>query len=250
MNTGRHSQVVHLHAISLDVPAAEVNACRKLLSAEEIERADRFIAASNGNRWLVGRARLRQVLATYCKAAPESLRFQTQEFGKPILDTGADGLQLHFNLSHSHRLAVVAVSDIGSVGVDVEYERSLRDVSAVAARFFSPREQAQLADVDAARRQRAFFCCWTRKEAVIKATGEGLSARLDSFDVSLSPDAEAQVLADRRGDGSGDSWRIRHFEPQPGYVGAIAIRSARAIQLNYNADWMAEDTGPGSGTST
>ena len=166
------------------------------------------------------------------------LRFHEQEFGKPALDAGVSGGDLHFNLSHSHDLAVVAVTDIAPVGVDVEFERTIPDWESVASRFFSPQEQAQLAAIDAGQRQHAFYNCWTRKEAVIKATGEGLSARLDSFDVSLLPNAGAEVLADRRGGSTEGRWQMQHIEPKPGYVGAVAMRSSRAFELVHHSDWL------------
>ena len=168
------------------------------------------------------------------------------EFGKPVLDSKVSGVDLHFNLSRSCDLAIVAVTDIGPVGVDVEFERSIPDWASVASRFFSPHEQAQLADVDAGQRQHAFYYCWTRKEAVIKATGEGFSGHLNHFDVSLMPNAGAEVLADRRGGCTEGRWQMHHIEPKPGYVGAIAIRSSRAIELNHNSDWLTDDAWDGA----
>jgi len=227
---------VLLYTVPLDATAAEVAACRGLLSPEEIARADRFVTEDLARRWQVCRARLRQILAGFCGVEPARLGFEQQEFGKPVIAAGQSDPELHFNLSHSHHLAVIAVTSSGPVGVDVEYMQPIRDWPGVASRFFSPHEQEQLASIAADRQLRAFYDCWTRKEAVIKATGEGLSASLDSFDVSLTPGAEPEVLADRHGGGD-KRWQLYRFEPEAGYVGAIAVRNSRTIEWRDQSSW-------------
>jgi 4'-phosphopantetheinyl transferase len=229
------SRTVFLYTIRLDTGADEAAACRDLLSADEIGRADRFVDENFARRWQVCRARLRQILASFCNVDPAGLGFIKQEFGKPVLAANQCDPELHFNLSHSNRLAVIAVTNSGPVGVDVEYIKAIRDWPGVASRFFSTHEQKQLASVAADQQQRAFYDCWTRKEAVIKATGEGLSASLDSFDVSLTPGAQPEVLADRRDNDK--RWQMYRFEPEPGYVGAIAVHSSLAIEWRDPSCW-------------
>lgn len=213
---------VRLHVFDLDLTAREVSECRSLLDADERARADRFHREQHRRRWTVSRGRLREVLSEYCGLDAREIRFSTTGNGKPVLADHALSGRYHFNLSHAKGLAVVAVTDAGPIGVDLEREYELSDFHAVARRFFSPLERAQLAAFEPASRRHGFFCCWTRKEAVIKATGEGLSARLDSFDVSLQP--HSGRLLTWGGDGrKGSEWRIHHFEPGPGYVGAVAV---------------------------
>ena len=231
------SRTVLLYAIRLDATADEIAACSRLLSPDEIARADRFVDASFSHRWQVCRARLRQLLGGHCNIDPAELRFEQQEYGKPVIAAGQSDAELHFNLSHSHRLAMIAVTESGPVGVDVEYIKTIGDWAGVASRFFSPGEQEQLASVAAEQRMRAFYNCWTRKEAVIKATGEGLSARLDSFDVSLTPGAQPEVLADRRSGDNDKRWQMYGFEADAGYVGAIAVRSSLAIKWHDKSFW-------------
>lgn len=224
------SRTVHLYTIRLDASATEVSACRRLLSEDEVARADRFVSKSTADGWQVCRARLRQILASYCEVEANAIRFTKQENGKPVIAAGLCDADLHFNLSHSHHLAVVSVTKVGAIGVDVEYLRTIGNWERVAARFFSAHEQAQLALVGADLRPRAFYECWTRKEAVIKATGEGLSASLDSFDVSLGPGVQAAVLADRSGHSDDKLWQMDHFEPETGYVAAFAVRSTQIVR--------------------
>jgi len=231
------SQTVLLYTIRLDTTGDGLAACRDLLSADEIARADRFVDENFARRWLVSRGCLRQILASFCNVDPSSLGFMQQEFGKPVITAGQCDPKLHFNLSHSHHLAVIAVTSSGPVGVDVEHMKAIRDWSRVASRFFSRREQELLASIAPEQQLRAFYDCWTRKEAVIKATGEGLSARLDGFDVSLTPGAEPEVLADRLGGDNDDRWQMYRFEPEPGYVGAIAVRNSLAIEWRDKSFW-------------
>jgi 4'-phosphopantetheinyl transferase len=224
------AQRVDLHIVRLDEAADEIAACRRLLNTGEIDRAGRFIERQHSDRWTVCRARLRQILAGYCGLDAAALEFDTGQNGKPQIAEGACDARVHFNLTHSHLLAAIAVSGIAPVGIDIEYLKPLRNWAGVAARFFSPDEQAQLASVAPDGRREAFYTCWTRKEALIKNTGEGLSARLDEFDVSLGPGVPAAVLADRAQRCDNLPWQMHHFVPEPGYVGAVAIRAAGQVE--------------------
>ena len=231
------STVVNLHTINLEIPSEALVNCRRILSDKEKARANRFARTSLGNRWLVARASLRDVLASYCAASPDELDFGKEQFGKPVLAGRHADLDLHFNLSHSNSIAVVAVTRAAPVGVDLEYKRALPDWESVARRFFSPSENLQLSCVADLERQDAFYTCWTRKEAVIKATGEGLSARLDSFDVSLAPDAPVKVLADRGIDRESGDWSLLHFDIGDRYVGAIALHGSGTINVLQQNHW-------------
>jgi 4'-phosphopantetheinyl transferase len=206
------------------------------LSADECLRADRFATPRLRDRWLVSRAGLRDILGTYCHTPPGSVQFVTEQNGKPVLAGEDSGAGWHFSLSHSDAIAAVAVTKGGPVGVDVEYLRPIADWRRVARRFFSESENAQLSTVGVNQRELAFYCCWTRKEAVIKATGEGLSAELDSFDVSLEPGQPAAVLRDRSDYRWSGPWQLRHFEGED-FVGAIAIQSADSVEVANRGLW-------------
>lgn len=210
---------VHVWRARLDPAASEVAACWSLLSADERARAERYRFERHRRRFVVARGTLRKLLGRYTARPPADIVFRVTEYGKPVLD-GGEGLQ--FNLSHSHELAVYAFAAL-PVGVDVEHLRPVEDALDIAARFFSPREVADLRALGEDRRARAFFACWTRKEAYIKALGQGLSLPLDSFSVSL----ELERPALRHAGGDPEEWRrwtIANVEVGEGYAGAVAVR--------------------------
>ena len=193
----------------------------RLLSEEERARADRFVFAQHKRRFIHGRGRLRQILAGYLGVAPETLAFDASAYGKPTLTVAP---ALHFNLSHSEDLAALGVSADAELGVDIEWIRPLKED--IANRYFAPRECDALQALPAARQPRAFFECWTRKEAYIKASGEGLSLPLDSFEVAFGPGEEARFLRiDAPASQAPADWRLHSFEPAPGCVGAIAAKT-------------------------
>ena len=160
---------------------------------------------------------MREILGACVSLHPKDLTFKYSQRGKPSL-----AAPLHFNLSHSEGLAALAVSTEFELGVDVEALLPLKED--IAPRYFSPRELAALAALPEHEQLSGFYRCWTRKEAVLKALGDGLARALDSFDVSIAAD-EARL---DRLDGEPDaprSWRLAHFEPQTGFVGAVACRT-------------------------
>lgn len=233
------SRVVDVHGIWLDVSPDVQDECSRVLTADELARSERFVNESLRCRWSMARAGLRKVLGEYCGTAAENLRFATGPNGKPFFaDTRSD---VHFNLSHSANLALVAVTGAGALGVDLEYQRPIPDWRRVARRFFSSRENEQLASLEECDRVGAFYRCWTRKEALIKATGEGLSARLDDFDVTLMPHDSAKVLHDRRGDNvRPGNWFLHHLDPDDKFVAAVAIRSTDNVTVKYHGLWSSD----------
>lgn len=216
---------VHLWAIRLDPPRARVAALRRLLTPDETARADRFHFERHRRRFTVGRGCLRELLGGYLGRAPDSLRFAYGEKGKPVLTGSAPAASagLDFNLSNSHELALAAVAVGTALGVDLEHLRPMPDALEIAERFFSPAERRILAAVPAARRDEAFFNCWTRKEAYLKAVGDGLTAPLDRFDVTLEPGEPARFLAIEGDPGAAKRWSLFHLWPAPAYLGALAI---------------------------
>jgi len=204
-----------------DVGPQAVSASATLLSDRERERAGRFAFDPDRNRFIVARALLRQLLAARLGVRPEAVELASGARGKPALAGRFATSDLRFNVSHCKDVAVYALSSGREVGVDVEAVRTLPDADDVAARWFSPREYATYRALEPGDRALGFFQCWTRKEAFIKALGDGLFHPLDRFDVSLAPGEPAQIL--RVADVPGDRcrWRLEGFSPVPGFVAAV-----------------------------
>lgn len=213
--------VVDVWRLPLDPPPATVAELARLLSPDEAMRVDRLRRERDRRRFTVCRATLRLLLGRYLGQRPAAIRFAYGRHEKPRLADPTVG-RLEFNLSHSSSLALVAVTAGCPVGIDVEALRPLPDAPALARRFFSAAERAALAAYPEGERERAFYRCWTRKEAYLKAVGDGVAARLDRFDVSLEP-ADARLLAVDGEPALADTWSLTHIEPGPGYVGALAL---------------------------
>jgi len=219
----------------VDLHAEQLAALALTLSADERSRAERFLLPRDRDRFIATRGLLRAILAAYLGAAPERLRFRYSSKGKPALEAPEAGLE--FNLAHSHGLALYAVAWGRPVGVDVERIRTDIGVEEIAARFFSPREAAELRGLPPSERPEAFFRCWTRKEALLKAWGEGLPFGLDRFSVSLAPQ-EAAIRETPFDPQEAARWRLHPLEPAPEFVGALAVRgSAGAVRcLRWPSD--------------
>jgi 4'-phosphopantetheinyl transferase len=219
---GKDGGTVDLWSASLEPPAplrAHLEGC---LSLDERERAARFVFPRDRNRFVAGRAFLRLLLAQYLATDPASLRFRYGPHGKPALADDRSGVA--FNLAHSNSLAVCALARGGELGVDVERVRPIPDADGVARSFFSPRESAELASVPEPERHRAFFDGWTRKEAFLKALGDGLARPLDSFDVTLKPGDPPRLLRTVGDPEEAGRFSLHSLEPEAGYVAAIAVR--------------------------
>lgn len=215
---------VHVWRASLELPSPEVQILEQNLTEEELERADRFHFQRHRARFIVARGLLRTILSRYLKIEPRRLRFLYGPKGKPELagDTGRRGLC--FNVSHSHGLALYAVTHGREIGVDVECIRPDVAGEKIAERFFCPQEAAMLRELPAEVRQQAFYTCWTRKEAYLKAIGEGITLRLAQFEVSVTP-GEPAVLLSINGDPKEASyWSLKELDPEPGYVGTLAVK--------------------------
>jgi 4'-phosphopantetheinyl transferase len=199
----------------LDEPADPEDAA--VLSAWERERAARFVFPVHRRRFLAAHVAVRRLLALTVECDPAGLTFDYSDRGRPSLRLPAD-LRLDFNLAHSGDVALFAIAR-RTVGVDVESVREMAEVLTIARRFFSPRELAVLAGLEGDERQRGFFVAWTRKEAVMKATGAGLGA-LEETEVTLAPGERPRVVS---APGGGEGWRLLHLEPTATSVGAVAF---------------------------
>lgn len=196
-------------------------ACARWLSADEQGRAARFLRQQDRDRFVRSHLALRRILAGYLGRDPGDLCFDHAENGKPELG-GPDRGRLQFNLSHSGAHALVSIADGVAIGVDVEVARPLGDVMAIARAHFHAGEIAALAGRPAAERTMAFLACWTRKEAVVKALGTGLSLPLDSFEVTLPP-GPATIRSWARDVSPWHDWSLHHLDLGAEAVGAVAV---------------------------
>jgi 4'-phosphopantetheinyl transferase len=210
---------VHVWRATLDQTSPQIQSFLHTLAADERARAERFYFEKDREQFIVARGVLRAILGGYLNRAPESLSFCYSAHGKPSLAGDA----IRFNVSHSHGIALYAVTRGGEVGIDIERIRTDVEVEEVAERFFSQGEVAKLRTLSAEKQREAFFNCWTRKEAYIKARGEGLSLPFDQFDVSLALGEPAALLGTRPDPSEASRWSLQEIIPAPGYVAALAV---------------------------
>lgn len=212
---------VHVWRTALDLAPDQVQRLRESLSPDERARAARFHFERDRVRFTVARAGLRALLGRYLGLAPSAIGFAYGDHGKPHLAAPAPAGDLRFNVSHSGGVALYAVARGREVGVDVEGHRADFATAEIAEGFFSLAERRALSALPAERRCEAFFACWARKEAYIKARGLGLSLALDGFDVSLAPGEPAALLATRDDPAERHRWSLHALDPGPGLAGAV-----------------------------
>jgi 4'-phosphopantetheinyl transferase len=217
---------VHVWSATLTVPPEIQTALSATLAPDELERAARFRFDHHRNRFIAGRGFLRLILSRYLDEKPARLAFDYASLGKPSLSGPFTDSELHFNLAHSDDAALFAVTRIGPVGVDVERVRPMKDAAELVARFFSPRESAAFQRVALEERPQAFFNLWTRKEAMLKASGEGITGSLNRVEISFLSGDPARVIAIGGDVTEAAAWQLHALTPRPGVVGAVAIRSA------------------------
>jgi 4'-phosphopantetheinyl transferase len=227
---------VHVWRLHVRDGAGDLNSLRRLLSAEEVNRAARFAFERDRCRFITVHGVLRRILAGYTGSSPESLCFASNSFGKPhLLDRGAAAPRVNFNLSDAGDLALYAIARGAEVGVDVEKVRPIEHLE-IAERFFSSREAEALSGLPPDRQLPAFYTCWTRKEAYIKGRGAGLRIPLGEFSVPLSADLEAGKVHSAAGEPECAKWRLYGLDPGEGYVAALAVnrRPGDVVCLDYD----------------
>jgi 4'-phosphopantetheinyl transferase len=213
---------VHVWCLSLDRPPEETALFFSLLSGDERARAERFSFEEHRDQFAVGRGLLRDLLSGYLGEAPSRIAFAYGPQGKPALAGAKGGRSVEFNLSHSGDMAVYAFSRGRRLGIDVERVRPMPDENHFADRFFSPAESSLVRSLSGGRKLAAFFTIWTCKEAILKASGDGLARHLNQTEVLLSEGRPVQLT---RVDGDSDRaalWRLKTFAPVPGYRAALA----------------------------
>jgi 4'-phosphopantetheinyl transferase len=218
------SREVQVWGIWLSGSDASLAYYRSTLSSEELQRADRFRFENLRHSYTRSRGSLRLLLAHYLGCPPNEIELTCRPKGKPIL---RDSSHIHFNASHSGQMALYAFTAGCELGIDVEQLRKLDEPEAIAARFFSTGEASELLSLTPEQRGPAFFRCWTRKEAYVKAIGDGLSIPLDRFQVTLLPGVPARFIQLAIDMGTAADWTLDHLELAPGYLGALAYRDSR-----------------------
>ena len=216
---------IHVWTTSLDLAPAVLNTFEATLSSSERERARRFRFDQPRNRFIAGRGLMRTLLGRYLETEPAKLELVCSPYGKPFLSGALVESWLNFNLAHSENLALLAVTRVGTIGVDVERIRPLTAADQIAAKFFSARENAAFHKLPLEQKPVAFFNLWTRKEAWLKATGEGIGGLLKAVEVSFLPGEPARFLSLPGEPQPTASWILHDLDPAPGFIAALAVRA-------------------------
>jgi 4'-phosphopantetheinyl transferase len=226
------SQRIDLWPIQLSGDTSALHVCETLLSSDELMRAAAFRFEHLRHSYTFAHGVLRLVLGRYANLNPAELRFAIGERGKPRLISAED---VEFNLSHSDDVALLGVTTGCEIGVDVEKIRAVEDMENLTHTYFCRAESEELKSVAFEQRREAFFRCWTRKEAYLKAIGDGLRTPLDSFRVTLRPGEPARMLEIKGSSDAAGPWSLYTVDTIPGCAAAVAhlgeMRSLRLMPL-------------------
>ena len=214
---------VHVWRALLDIPEDAIARLAGSLSPDEASRSERYHFRRDQKRFLAGRGILRNILARYLAAEPEQIVFSYNAHGKPFLCDPFKSMELTFNLSHAHDLALYAVAVKRRVGIDMEFLQREFQWEEIAERFFSHGEQASLRRLPQKERRHAFFTFWTQKEAVLKAVGTGLTDDLKKINVASRPRRTACPSPAGYPQNISDIWEVIELDPGPGFTGALAV---------------------------
>jgi 4'-phosphopantetheinyl transferase len=229
---------VHVWCTGLCLVGRVVASLSSRLSGDEQQRASRYLRQRDQRRFTLARGWLRTILGLYLKCDPRVVEFAYGPRGKPLLADSETGLR--FNLAHSEEMAICAVTSNRWVGVDVEAIRPMTELEQIARRFFCRGEVVRLLSLHPVERLQGFFNCWTRKEAYLKATGQGVAAGLDQFEVTLAPGDTPLMLSNRFAPEELQRWTLYDLQPLRGYAAALAVEgsdlSVKSWHWNQTAD--------------
>lgn len=214
---------VHVWQAAAPASAGGEERLCSLLDAEERSRLNRFRFAEDRAMFATGRAAVRRLLGSYAGAAPAAVRLVLSSRGQPLPAPDSPAAGLNFSVSHSGGRVVLAFSRGFAVGVDIEFIRPKVEIEAIVRRYFSPLEAEPFLSLPAARRTEAFFAVWTRKEAFVKARGEGLTCPLDAFAVTVEPAGPPRLVRAPAGAAAGE-WSLCDLDAGPGFRAALAVR--------------------------
>lgn len=214
---------VHVWRYSLEAPGPERAALDALLSAPERDRAQGIQIETHRRRFTVGHGRLRRVLARYLQLPPEAIEFGRHSRGKPFIVPAQNPLDLQFNYSHTADTALAAIAIGRTIGVDVEAHRDDVDMELIARRQFAPGERDRLVSLPREQRPAAFYRCWTRKEAYLKALGDGIAGGLQGFEVSFLADEVPALIRAKGGSDECRRWSVLALDAGPGLSAACVV---------------------------
>jgi len=227
------SDQIHVWRAFLDLNSLEIRSLSGTLSSDEVAKAERFRFEKDKKKFIVARGILRRILGRYVGKDPHELRFEYTANGKPILVNSESGA-LSFNLSHSATFALYAVTLQKNIGIDIERIRYDIDVAEIARRFFSQEEVNSLESIHENKLHELFFRYWTRKEAFLKATGDGISFPMEKIDVSL---INGRILSPVRlpdNKRENTNWYVQDLFPGEGYAAAIAVEEAHCNLSHFD----------------
>ncbi len=223
---------VHVWRAKLNQPDGCVSELQRILSPIERQRADRFHFFRDRRRYIVRQGMLRLIIGSYSIVEPHRLQFYCGYRGKPYLKQRQGNAPLQFNLTHSKEIALYALTLGTEIGIDVEYVHDIPDMKKIAAVTYSSAENKVLRSLPGNQQKEAFFNCWVRKEAYIKAIGNGLYHALDRFDVSLAPGEPARIVSVEGSAELASRWLLKSLNPENGYVAAFATKG-RDVRSSY-----------------
>ncbi|MBC6366460.1 4'-phosphopantetheinyl transferase superfamily protein [Algoriphagus sp. AK58] len=215
-----HIDDVHIWQMRLDLPEEHINIFTEILSADELDRANRFYFEKDRSRFISARGMLRIILSQYLGLDPKKLLFEYSNYGKPEFRSESGFQSLKFNLSHSEGIALLAVTRYKNIGIDVERIRDDIALDPIANLFYSNEEISSLERIGEKRKKEWFYTLWTRKEAFLKATGKGLSYPLKECDVSFRYGGKFSSVTINK---EKSDWMVKDLFPILGFAAALAV---------------------------
>ncbi len=234
---------IHVWRAALDQPSLVMDTLERTLSGDERARATRLIFERDRRFFIACRGILRSLLGAYLHVDPKEVAFRYGTHGKPFLMEQFSEDNITFNLSHADGLALIAITRKRQLGIDIECVRPIPEAATIARQFFSPAENTAIQSLPPDDQITAFYHCWTRKEAWLKAMGSGFSNALDTFDVSVGPGEPAALLSVRGSPDEPAHWALQTLTPAPGFVSTVAVEGHDWRLMSY--EWTALDM-PGS----
>lgn len=221
---------IHIYRTSLETSPDSLKEYEIFLSPDELAKANRYKFEKDRIHYITGRAYLRIILGNYLNQSPADINFSYTNKGKPFIINS----NVKFNLAHSGGRAVYAFTKNNELGIDIEYMRELPDAVQIANRFFSADEVIEFSEVNARDVSAAFFNCWTRKEAFIKAVGEGLSYPLKDFTVTLKPGDKPELKWIKDKPDEVNEWKLFNLDEEINYVASLAVKF-KDVKIIYSS---------------
>ena len=224
---------IHIWMINLNESKNDIDQVKSLLSMDEYLRMERFRHEERRDCFAIAHGALHEILGNYLNVSPEIINFNYNYHHKPSISTATNRLNLDFNLSHSAELAVIGIARNRRIGVDIERISDDRLSGRIPERFFSLQETRSLRSLPKEQQLTAFFSCWTRKEAYVKARGLGLALPLAEFTVSLAPGEKPALLEMKSDPSEIENWSLVDIELPAGYCGAVAVEGKKFSLEHY-----------------